>query len=129
MNPYEVAWEESGGWMKVVINDCYGGFSLSRKAFLELRKRAVKEALEEADYGEMYPDGSGPRRDWGMGDSFCRDIPRNHPELVRIVEEMGDKASGHLASLKIVEIPDDVSWHIKEYDGSEHVAEDHRTWS
>jgi len=28
-----------------------------------------------------------------------------------------------------VEIPDDVKWHIHEYDGLEHVAEDHRTWS
>jgi len=26
-------------------------------------------------------------------------------------------------------VPDDVKWHIHEYDGLEHVAEDHRTLS
>jgi hypothetical protein len=28
-----------------------------------------------------------------------------------------------------VDIPDDVNWYIEEYDGNEHVAERHRTWS
>ena len=27
------------------------------------------------------------------------------------------------------EIPDDVNWYIAEYDGIEHIAERHRTWS
>jgi len=31
--------------------------------------------------------------------------------------------------LKIVEVPDDANWYIAEYDGLEHVAERHRTWS
>ena len=31
--------------------------------------------------------------------------------------------------LTIVDVPDEVKWHIHEYDGLEHVAEDHRTWS
>jgi len=30
--------------------------------------------------------------------------------------------------LKIVEIPDDVDWEINEDDGSEWIAEKHRTW-
>jgi hypothetical protein len=30
--------------------------------------------------------------------------------------------------LRIVEIPDGVEWHISEYDGIEHIAENHRTW-
>jgi len=53
---------------------------------------------------------------------------RDHALLVRVVEELGDKASGRCADLKVVEIPDDVEWEIDEYDGSEHVAEKHRTW-
>lgn len=57
-----------------------------------------------------------------------RDIPRDDPLLVRVVEELGEKANGAHAELRIVEIPADVKWYIHEYDGSEHVAEDHRTW-
>jgi hypothetical protein len=26
-------------------------------------------------------------------------------------------------------VPADAKWHVHEYDGLEHVAEDHRTWS
>jgi len=33
------------------------------------------------------------------------------------------------ADLKIVEIPDGTNYEIDEYDGNEHVAEVHRTWS
>ena len=42
---------------------------------------------------------------------------------------MGESANGWAAEIGIVEIPDGVKWHIHEYDGIEHVAEDHRTWS
>ena len=58
-----------------------------------------------------------------------RDIERNDPILIQVVEEMGIEANGRHAELKVVEIPDDVEWLIEEYDGSEWVAEQHRTWS
>lgn len=54
---------------------------------------------------------------------------RDHPLLVKVVEELGsERASGPHAKLKIVEIPDDVEYTIEEYDGTEWVAEKHRTW-
>ena len=53
---------------------------------------------------------------------------RADPDLVAVVEELGEKAWGNFSELKVVEIPDDVNWHIAEYDGLEHIAEDHRTW-
>lgn len=37
--------------MKVVINTCYGGFGLSRKALHFLREIGNKEALKETDDG------------------------------------------------------------------------------
>jgi len=56
------------------------------------------------------------------------DIERDDPILIQVVEELGEKANGMCASLKIVEIPDDVDWEISEYDGNEHVAQKHQTW-
>jgi hypothetical protein len=89
--------------MKIVINSCYGGYSLSKAAYDEL--------------GIPW-DGYG----------FC-ELDRSDPKLVSCVEKLGSAANGSGTELKIVEIPDDVKWHIHEYDGIEHVAEDHRTWS
>lgn len=93
--------------MKVVINDCYGGFSLSEEA----KARYCKET------------GQDPMKLWRA------DIPRDSPVLIRIVEEMGRAADGAYAALKVIEIPDGVEWQIDEYDGQEWVAERHRTWS
>jgi hypothetical protein len=36
--------------------------------------------------------------------------------------------SGKFADLKIVKIPDGSKWEIEEYDGLEHVSEQHQTW-
>lgn len=59
---------------------------------------------------------------------YAGDIARDDAELVRVVEELGEAASGQCARLSIVEIPADAAWEISEYDGYEHVAEVHRTW-
>lgn len=112
--------------MKLVINKCFGGFGVSREAFLRLRKMSNEYALDEADIGEKWNDGSGVRSE--SLDSFLSQIPRDDKDLVRVVEEMGDKASAHFARLEVVEIPDGVEWEIDEYDGNERVAEKHRTW-
>lgn len=113
---------------KLVINKAHGGFSLSRQAFLRLRELGCKAALEEPDYGEYYTDGSGPREDIGWGEFFGREIPRDDPLLLQVVEELGAATNGRMASLKVVEIPDDVDWEVEEYDGLEWVAETHRRW-
>lgn len=117
--------------MKVVINVCFGGFGLSRAAFLRLREMGNAAAKEEPDFGEKYSDGSGPRQMWGDGShqSFLGQIDRADKQLIQVVEEMGDAANGGCAKLKVVEIPDGIKWGIHEYDGTEHVEEEHRTWS
>ena len=94
---------------KVVINTCYGGFGLSEESLEDYKKR--KNITDENFYH------------W--------DIPRDCPDLVAMVEEGVnlDYLEGQFAELKIVEVPDDVNWYIEEYDGMEHVAERHRTWS
>jgi len=57
-----------------------------------------------------------------------REIPRDDLDLVSVVTELGEDADGSCANLSIVEVPDDVDWQIDEYDGSEWIAEKHRTW-
>ena len=59
---------------------------------------------------------------------YEREIERDDPALVQVVEELGARASGDHAELTVVEIPDGVNYIIEEYDGREHVAERHRTW-
>ena len=90
---------------KVVINNCFGGFGLSEKAYEVL-------GLEWDGFGYEFMRGD-----------------RTDVKLVAVVEQLGEAASGRHSRLKVVEIPDDVEWHIAEYDGYEHVAEDHRTWN
>jgi len=57
------------------------------------------------------------------------DIPRSDPDLVKVVEELGEEANGMCSKLKIVEIPDNVNYEIDEYDGMESIHEVHRSWS
>lgn len=66
---------------------------------------------------------------WTLVGFEIRDIPRDDADFVAVVESLGEAASGKCSKLKIVEIPDDTEFQIEEYDGYEHVAEKHRTWS
>ena len=111
---------------RIVINTKHGGFSLSRKALHRLRELGCETAIKETDLGEQYPD-TGEIKIKCHG-TYCRNIPRDDPHLVAVVDELGREADGFFAVLKIVEIPDDVQWQIEDYDGSEWVAEKHRTW-
>ena len=91
--------------MKIVINDCHGSFGLSKEALALYNERAGTVITHE------------------------RDIGRNNPILVEIVEQLGNAANGDFAELKVVDIPDDVEWIIQEYDGDEWISEKHRTWN
>ena len=79
--------------MKVVVNRCYGGFSLPKK-FCD------KYGLARFD-----------------------DIERTDPRLIAFVEENSELCQHfNCASLRIVEIPDETTdWQINEYDGLESI--------
>lgn len=127
--------------MKIVINADHGGFGLSDAAYIKLhewgvpiKKHVKAERLASGLYkdsseneGEVIFENDGKKLFGSYWDLWSRDN-RSHPLLVRVVEELGTKASDSLASLKVVEIPDGVEWEIQEYDGAEWVAEKHRTW-
>ena len=53
---------------------------------------------------------------------------RTHPDLIAVVEELGDEASYKYSRLCIVEIPADIEWEIGNYIGMEWIAEKHRKW-
>lgn len=119
--------------MKVVINDCHGGFGLSDDAFkMFLDRKGVEYRTVEMERGAFgnnklmfYLAGSPESNDSAIYD---RDITRHDPDLVKIVEELGENAGSWSSKLKIIEIPDDIEWQIEEYDGLEWVAEKHRIW-
>lgn len=92
--------------MRIVINSCHGGFGLSDVA--------------EIRYKEHY----------NITDPYwhTHEISRDDPYLIQLIEDMGDEVDTRFSKLKIVEIPDDVKWHIGEFGGIEWVAENHRTW-
>lgn len=112
---------------EIVINRCYGGFSISAKALFRLRELGQKDALAEVGPGETWPDGTV--REGFLATSFCRGIDRDDPLLVQVVRELEADASGDLAELRIVSIPHGIDWEIEEYDGIEWVSEKHHRWS
>lgn len=115
--------------MKVVINSEVGCFMLSDRAIeLFFQKKGwtliselVGDWVNRFDYWRDVKDYDHRWTD-GM-------IERNDPELVAVVEELGDLANGFYAQLKIVEIPDDVQFVISNVDcGAESIHEVHRVW-
>jgi hypothetical protein len=115
---------------KIVINNCHGGFGLSNEAiqYLDELKNLNLIAVRDTEYRSL------DITHWfvgEIGDSnqfYPNDIARDDPDLVRVVEEMGERANSKFAKLKVVEIPDGVEWEIDEYDGCEWIAEKHRRW-
>ena len=80
---------------KIVINGCYGGFGLSKKAQKML----------------------------GVDSAYAFDFDRTDERLIKVVEELKEDANGPYADLKIVEIPDDSTlFYVDDYDGLETVV-------
>ena len=142
-----------GDVMEVVICNRHGGFCLSERAIHRVAElkgiklypetqnswhttywtvpEKPKDVLEGKEWHELsLEDRQKSNRSYkdhtfDVGGSF----DRSDIHLVQTVKELGVSANGDYASLKVVEIPDDVEWKIEEYDGCEWVAEKHRTWS
>lgn len=119
---------------KVAINRCFGGFGLSDEAFEKLLDRkgiAFEKVFQQSQrfLGDSYYKAGHV----GDGEHYLSDYSfygdRSDPDLIAVIEEMKEEANNWAADIAIVEVPVDVKWHIHEYDGLEHVAEDHRTWS
>lgn len=132
--------------MKIVINSCYGGFSLSPKGerrYLELKglksyfytqsKYTFRDGESEytrIDNIDDVPDIFFYCTTYDQGASisdFPEDIfrpsmlKRNDPILIQVIEELGAESFGKCAKLKIVDIENGRWFKIDEYDGYESV--------
>lgn len=106
--------------MEVVLNKCYGGFSLSQEACRKLISLGMNfyKKGEKADYNHPYV-----AEDNGKYLYYCdgKDIgkSRTNPLLIKVIKEMGKKAWGQCAKLEIVNL--DVNLEIDSFDGMESV--------
>jgi hypothetical protein len=126
--------DSDGEIQKIVINRCFGGFGLSNAALDRLVEEHGYETTGYDDEGEH----ENPDADIIDGDGHVthhysllnsrEPTTRTRPELVTVVQEMGEKADGPHASLDVVEVPARLDWVITEYDGVETVREKHRMW-
>ena len=110
--------------MKIVINNCYGGFGLSYKAtmrYAELKSfKLYAFKTDGACFDKYVPYNKGDEasiiyystkplnfKEELDEDGFFsdRDIERTDPILIQIVEEIKKDANDMYAELKIVEIP------------------------
>ena len=140
--------------MKIAINTCFGGFSLSLAALHWLVRHSKKFADDCSTISEYF---SGDHQvvkiephpelkdiwvyhtrwsdqfvyqDKVLSEYHYQRHERSDPDLIAVLETLGcEICSGRAAQLKIVDVPDDVDWEIQEYDGKEWVAEVHRCWS
>ena len=135
--------------MKILINTCFGGYNLSYEAMLRYAELKGIAVYPESTLGGLYtywlvPESERVNQDnWASmtmkqrkasyklyeEQTLCSSGFRTDPTMIQVVEELGDKANGRCAELKIVEIPDGMNYTIEDYDGLEHVAEVHRTWA
>ena len=131
---------------KIVINSCYGGFSISEQAVLAYAARKGLTVYKDgerwaASYWTIPPEDPGrisfakSQLNWraislaerARANEFysthtisTRPEDRTDPDLIAVIEELGTKAaSGANAELEIIEIPPGTLYRITEYDGYE----------
>ncbi len=117
---------------KIVYNACYGGFGLSDEAVMRYAEIAGFKLYTREKYGftEFYRI---PLKEYeklienndvdGANAAYfaVSDLERTDPILVQVVEELGERANGDYAKLRIEELSAGTLYRIDEYDGLESV--------
>jgi len=138
---------------KIVINSCYGGFSLSVEGMK--RYAEIKGLPLYIEGNDFYPTfwtipaeertGLIDQKNWSTFTDeerrqsnqlfskytiSSRDFDRTDPILVQVVEELGSKADGSCAELTIETLEKGTLYRINEYDGYEYIETNNDiTWS
>lgn len=127
--------------MRVLISSRPGGFSLAQPWLLTLWTRHPDWFDGPFDSEDFLPDGPFGAQGWPNGiiqDGKLYFLNENQQELRTDLELLAlfdahgsDALRGPFClQLKVVEVPDDVAWHLVEHeDGSESIHENHRVWS
>lgn len=130
--------------MKVILNKCYGGFDVSKEAYMLYAKKKglnlyqyagdfvasnkkwiyTATLSDEALFKNYFIKDMGDNieinnEDYKKYNLYLDDEHRQDPILIEVVEELGNKASGRFGRLEVVEIPDNCYYKIDEYDGIE----------
>lgn len=135
---------------KIILNKCYGGFSLSRKAYeLYAKKKGFDLFIYKLEiktgnlfYIKTNEDNSlyTTYTNKDLGDVvvdiakedmlFLDDSYREDETLIEVVEELGKEANSKFSDLTIVEIPNDVAedYVIDNYDGIETLHKRVQIW-
>ena len=111
---------------KIVINEDFEGLNLTEKAVKRLIELGCEEVLQEWEFLKKYLEQSLGKVNFDLLVLSNPSIKRDNKLLVQVIEELGEEASEE--TLKIIEIPDNVEWHLVSSKGSEWIAEKHRTW-
>ena len=86
--------------MKILINQCYGGFGFSDEFLKEFEKRHPDKKLRNKNHDDIRV--------------------RTDPDIIALVEELGpEECSGIHADICVCEFPDGMEFEIREYDGIE----------
>lgn len=128
--------------MKIILNKCYGGFDVSKEAymlyakkkglelyqyasdFINFKKCIYKKTNDKTLFKNYFIKDMGDNieisnEDYKKYNLYLDDEHRQDPILIEVIEELGDKASGGFGRLEVVEIPDNCYYKIDEYDGVE----------
>jgi hypothetical protein len=119
--------------MKVVINKGEGVFQLSDIAFEKLIEKGWKTTKvgingEPEDSTAKIIDRSESNiyayvyGKYEFVDRYDKEI-RTHPDVIKVVEELGEKANGYLNKLEIINVDDYISWEIFNENGIEFIVE------
>lgn len=139
--------------MKVILNKCFGGFSVSDQAYrLYAQKKGLQLYRYCRDYDKktkklFYKKLNDNENSFlteffikNLGDEFeykqdyyqykivLNQTNREDPILIEVIEELGEKANGDCSRLKIVDIPNDMKYVVFDYDGIESLHTDMPVW-
>lgn len=100
---------------QIVINRCFGGFSLSQEAQKWIAVRKGISLRYEEKTGTYYVIDF-KEHEW---ETISDHVTRDDPDLIQVVLQLGAAANGPHAELKVIDITIDID--INRHDGMESV--------
>jgi hypothetical protein len=119
--------------MKVILNKCFGGFGVSEMGIRHCREKGAAWAQWPNSYlkGEFFSEDDGSPSAMTCDSAWVAEGreagARECPHLIALIES-GAYKDDHCSRLKVVEIPDGVTYEIDDYDGQESIGQPRTVW-